>query len=82
MKKTRNFLAVIATIIFALPMAIFAQEATYIDSLGVQDSAYMNQDFLAGAEQASSSNTGLYAAIAVVVVLVAVFIFLRKKKKK
>jgi len=83
MKKTKNVLAAIAALVLALPAAVFAQEGTYIDSLGVQDSAYMNQDRLAGAEQASSSgNTGLIAAVVVVVVLVAIFVFLRKKKKK
>lgn len=78
----RKFLAVLAAAILALP--VFAQEqgGTYIDSMNVQDSSYMQQDLLQGTEKTSSGNTSLFIMVAVVIVLIIVFVVLRKKRKK
>ena len=82
MKKMKNLLAVLATAFLAFQS--MAQEAggTYIDSMNVQDSSYMQQDLLKGAEETSSGNTSLYVMVAVVVILIVVFVVLRKKRKK
>ncbi len=82
MKKMKNLMAVIATFILSLPFFAIAQEGgTYIDSLNVQDSSYMEQDLLAGTETASSNNTAIIIIVAVVIIAVIAFVVLRKKKK-
>ncbi len=85
MEKMKKLTAVIATFILSLPFMATAQEdsATYIDNLNVQDSSYMEQDLLAGAENASSggSSTTIIIIIAVVIIAVIAFVILRKKKK-
>lgn len=82
MKKLK---ALFTSLILGLPFFGFAQDeaGTYIDNLGVQDSSYMEQDLLAGAEQASSSggNTTIYIILAVVVIAVIAFVIIKKKKK-
>ena len=58
MKKMKKLMALIASIVLSFPFMLAAQDsATYIDNLNVQDSSYMEQDLLAGAETASSGNT-------------------------
>lgn len=82
MKKLK---ALFASLILSLPFLGFAQEngGTYIDNLGVQDSSYMEQDFLAGAEQSSSSsgNATIYIILAVIIIAVIAFVIIKKKKK-
>lgn len=79
----KKLMAIVASFILSLPFMAAAQEGgTYIDSLNVQDSSYMEQDLLAGTETASSGNTALIIFAVVVVVAVVVFVLLKKKKKK
>ncbi len=81
MKTVKRFFALLMLSIMSLPFALMAQdEGTYIDNLGVQDSSYMEQDLLAGAEQ-SGSNLTVYIIVAVVVIAAGIFFFLKKKKK-
>ncbi len=81
MKTVKRFFALAVLGILSLPYILLAQdEGTYIDNLGVQDSSYMEQDLLAGAEQ-SGSNTTIIIIVAVVVVAVVAFFVIRKKKK-
>lgn len=83
MKTLERLYAFLVVGLLSLPKLLMAQdEGTYIDNLNVQDSSYMEQDLLAGTEQASGSNTTVIVIIAVVVVAVVVFLILRKKKKK
>ena len=80
----KKLMALIASIVLSFPFMLAAQDsATYIDNLNVQDSSYMEQDLLAGAETASSSGnaTTIIIIVAVVIIAVAVFLFLKKKKK-
>ena len=83
MKKMKKLMALMASIVLSFPFMLAAQDsATYIDNLNVQDSSYMEQDLLAGAETASSgNNTTIIIIVAVVIIAVAVFLFLKKKKK-
>lgn len=83
MKKMKRLMAVLASLILSLPFFAVAQDtATYIDNLNVQDSSYMEQDLLAGAETASSgSSTTIIIIVAVVVIAVVAFVIMRKKKK-
>jgi len=84
MKKMKKLMAVLASLILSLPFFAAAQDtATYIDNLNVQDSSYMEQDLLAGAETASSgsSSTTIIIIVAVVVIAVVAFVIMRKKKK-
>jgi LPXTG-motif cell wall-anchored protein len=81
MKTVKGIFALLMMNILSLPYILLAQDdGTYIDNLGVQDSSYMEQDLLTGAEQ-SGSNTVIYIIVAVVVVAVVAFLFIRKKKK-
>ena len=81
MKTVKRFFALLMLNILSLPYILSAQDdGTYIDNLGVQDSSYMEQDLLAGAEQ-SGSNTMKYIIVAIVLVAVGAFIIVRKKKK-
>lgn len=84
MEKLKRIIASFVMGILSLPYMLKAQdEGTYIDNLGVQDSSYMEQDLLAGAEQSSGSNFTVIIIVVVVVVIAAVVFFvLRKKKKK
>ncbi|HSO86878.1 MAG TPA: LPXTG cell wall anchor domain-containing protein [Draconibacterium sp.] len=78
----KKLMATVASIILSLPFMAVAQEGgTYIDSLNVQDSSYMEQDLLAGTETASSGNTTIIIIVAVVIIAVAAFVILKKKKK-
>ncbi len=84
MKKMKKLMAIFASFILSLPFMVAAQDtATYIDNLNVQDSSYMEQDLLAGAETASSgsSNTTIIIIVVVIIIAVAAFVMLRKKKK-
>ncbi len=82
MKTVKRFFALTVLGILSLPYMLIAQdEGTYIDNLDVQDSSYMEQDLLAGAEQSSGSNTIVIVVVVVVVVAVVAFLVLRKKKK-
>lgn len=83
MKSMKKLTATIASMILSLPFMLTAQDSvTYIDNLNVQDSSYMEQDLLAGAETASSGNsTTIIIIVVVVIIAVAAFAFLRKKKK-
>lgn len=83
MKKMKNLMALIASMILSLPFVVSAQDtATYIDNLNVQDSSYMQQDLSAGTEAASSGNTTTIIIIVVVVVIAVVAFLMMKKKKK
>ena len=80
----KRVIAMIGLFIMSLPtMLLMAQDqGTYIDNLGAQDSSYLEEVPLAGAEQASGSNsTVIIVVIAVVVIAAAVFFFMKKKKK-
>lgn len=81
MKAVKRIFALLMISIMSLPFTVMAQdEGTYIDNLGVQDSSYMQQDVMAGAEQ-SGSNMTVMIIVAVVVIAAGVFFFLKKKKK-
>lgn len=83
MKKMKKLTATFISMILSLPYMLLAQEeGTYIDDLNVQDSSYMEQDLLTGAESASSGNTTTIIIVAVVVVVAIVAFVLMKKKKK
>lgn len=85
MKKMKKLTTTFVAMIFSIPFMLFAQEegGTYIDDMNVQDSSYMEQDLLAGAESASSGNTTTIIIIVVVVVIaIAAFVIMKKKKKK
>nr|WP_320020615.1 LPXTG cell wall anchor domain-containing protein [uncultured Draconibacterium sp.] len=80
----KRVIAMIGLFIMSLPtMLLMAQDqGTYIDNLGAQDSSYLEEVPLAGAEQASGSNsTVIIVVVAVVVIAAAVFFFMKKKKK-
>lgn len=80
----KRVIAMIGLFIMSLPtMLLVAQDqGTYIDNLGAQDSSYLEEVPLAGAEQASGSNsTVIIVIVAVVVIAAAVFFFMKKKKK-
>lgn len=80
----KKVIAMIGLFILSLPtMLLMAQDqGTYIDNLGAQDSSYLEEVPLAGAEQASGSNsTVIIIVVAVVVIAAAVFFFMKKKKK-
>ncbi|MGE0018600.1 MAG: LPXTG cell wall anchor domain-containing protein [Draconibacterium sp.] len=79
MKKMRNFMAMMAAIV--LSVVAKAQDAgTYIDSLNVQDSSYM-QPLETATEETSSGNTAIIVVLAIVLVVVIAFVVLKKKKK-
>ena len=81
MKTVKRIFALLMLNVLSVPYILLAQdEGTYIDNLDVQDSSYMEQDLLAGAEQ-SGSNTMIYIIVAVVIIAVGAFIIIRKKKK-
>ena len=84
MKTLKRLYAFLMLGLLSLPNFLMAQDSgTYIDNLNTQDSSYMEQDLLAGSEQASGgSNTTVIIIVAVVVVAVVAFLILRKKKKK
>lgn len=81
MKAGKRFFALVIVGILSLPYILMAQDqGTYIDNLGVQDSSYIEQDLLAGAEQSGSNTTVIIIVVAVVVIAAGVFFFLKKKK--
>lgn len=79
----KKLMAIVASLILSLPFFAVAQDGgTYIDSLNVQDSSYMQQDLLAEAEPASSSgNTMVIIIVALVVVAISAYVVIKKKKK-
>lgn len=82
MKKLKALIALVALSIMSLPYKLMAQdEGTYIDNLDVQDSSYMDQDLLAGAEQGSGSGSTVIIIVVVVVVAAVAFFLLKKRKK-
>lgn len=79
MKKMKNFMAMMAAIV--LSVVAKAQDAgTYIDSLNVQDSSYM-QPLETATEETSSGNTAIIVVVAIVLVIVVAFFVIKKKKK-
>lgn len=85
MKKLKKLTTTFVAMILSIPFMLSAQDdgGTYIDDMNVQDSSYMEQDLLAGAESASSGNTTTIIIIVVVVVIaIAAFVIMKKKKKK
>jgi hypothetical protein len=80
MKKVmKNFMALMAAIVVSVVAK--AQDAgTYIDSLNVQDSSYM-QPLETATEESSSGNLTVIIVVAVALVAVIAFAVLRKKKK-
>ena len=79
MKKMKNFMGMMAAIV--LSVVAKAQDAgTYIDSLNVQDSSYM-QPLETATEETSSGNTMIVIIIAVVTIAIAAFVIMKKKKK-
>jgi len=78
----KRVIAIIGLFIMSLPTLLMAQDGTYIDNLGAQDSSYMDEDLLADVgTQSSGLDVWVYVVIAVVVVAAAAFFFLKKKKK-
>ena len=56
MKRVKNLMAIIASLILSIPFVASAQDGgTYIDSLNVQDSSYM-QPLTTTTEQSSSKD--------------------------
>lgn len=85
MKKMKRLTTAFVSMILSIPFMLSAQEegGTYIDDLNVQDSSYMEQDLLAGAETASSGNsTTIIIIVVVVVIAIAAFVIMKMKKKK
>ncbi|PIF05846.1 MAG: hypothetical protein CSA36_04750 [Draconibacterium sp.] len=86
MKIMKNLKVVIASFLLTFPYILVAQDegGSYIDSLNVQDSSYLNQsEVAAGAEKATaSSQSTIIIAIIIVVVLAAALIILLRKRKK
>ena len=85
MKKLKNLFTFFVLNILSLPFVLKAQddEGTYIDNLSTQDSSYMENDLLSGAEQASGgSNTTVIIIVVAVIVVAAIVFFVLKKKKK
>ena len=81
MKRVKNLMAIIASLILSIPFVASAQDGgTYIDSLNVQDSSYM-QPLTTTTEQSSSNSTTIIIIAAVAVVAVVAFLMLKKKKK-
>lgn len=80
----KKLIGMLATFILSLRFFAVAQEdsGTYIDNLNVQDSSYMEQDLLAGAETASSGTTTIIIIVVVIIIAVAAFVVLKKKMKK
>jgi LPXTG-motif cell wall-anchored protein len=75
----KNLMAIVAAII--LSAAAKAQDAgTYIDSLNVQDSSYM-QPLETAAEETTSGNTAIIGIVVVVLIAVVAFVVIKKKKK-
>ncbi|MBN1986292.1 MAG: LPXTG cell wall anchor domain-containing protein [Prolixibacteraceae bacterium] len=81
MKILKKISAFVILILLRMPNLLAQDEGTYIDNLNIQDSSYLQQDALAGAESASGSNTTVIIIVAVVVIAVVAFLILRKKKK-
>jgi LPXTG-motif cell wall-anchored protein len=84
MKTLKRFSSSLLFGLMNLPFILKAQdEGTYLDNLGVQDSAYMEQDLLAESGQGSGSGT-LIVIIVIAVVIIAglIYYFARKKKKQ
>ncbi len=82
MKTVKRFFALLMLAIIGSSAVLMAQDkGTYIDNLGVQDSSYMEQDLLAGAEQSSNSTTIIIVIVVVVIVAVGAFLIMKKKKK-
>lgn len=83
MKKVKRLFSLVMLNMLSLPYLLMAQdEGTYIEDLGTQDSSYMQQDMLAGSEQASgTNNAAIIIVVAVVVIVVIAFLVFRKKKK-
>ena len=78
----KRVIAIIGLFIMSLPTLLMAQDGTYIDNLGAQDSSYMDEDLLADVgTQSGGNSTVIIIVVAVVVVAAAVFFFLKKKKK-
>jgi LPXTG-motif cell wall-anchored protein len=81
MKILEKISAFVILVLLRMPNLLAQDEGTYIDNLNIQDSSYMQQDALAGAEQTSGSNTTVIIIVAIVVIAVVAFFLLRKKKK-
>ena len=70
MKRVKNLMAIIASLVLSIPFVASAQDGgTYIDSLNVQDSSYM-QPLATTTEQSSSNSTTIIIIAAVAVVAV------------
>ena len=81
MKILKKLLALVTLTLFGVPYLLAQDEGTYIENLNSQDSSYMQQNAMSGAEQSSGSNTVVIIIVAVVVIAVVAFLLLRKKKK-
>lgn len=79
----KRVIAIVGLFIMSLPTLLMAQDGTYIDNLGAQDSSYMDEDLLAevGTQASGSNSTVIVIVVVVVVVAAAAFFFLKKKKK-
>lgn len=76
----KNLMALVAALV--LSIVVKAQDAgTYIDSLNVQDSSYMQPLTTSTEETSSSGNSGIIAIVAVVLVVVIAFVVIKRKKK-
>ena len=81
MKRVKNLMAIIASLILSIPFVASAQDGgTHIDSLNVQDSSYM-QPLTTTTEQSSSNSTTIIIIAAIAVVAVVAFLIIKKKKK-
>lgn len=83
MKLFKKLVATFVAGILSLPYMLMAQDTgTYINSLSVQDSSYMELDLLPDSAQSSGSGNTIIIVVVVVVVIAAVAFFFMKKKKK
>jgi LPXTG-motif cell wall-anchored protein len=82
MKAFKDLFATLVAGICSLPYLLFAQdEGTYIDNLGVQDSAYMEQNMLAEGAQGSGTGTVVIIILAAIIIIGIVAYFIKKRKK-
>jgi LPXTG-motif cell wall-anchored protein len=82
MKSVKKIVSFLMMYIVGIPFIMAQDEGTFLESVEVPDSTYMEQTLSFNTEQGSGSNLALIIIIAVVIIAVAAFVIIRKKKKK
>lgn len=82
MNALRKLFAGFVAGIWSLPYRLIAQDqGTYIDNLGVQDSAYMEQDLMTEGAKGGGAGTMVLIIIVVIIIIGIVAYLIRKRKK-